>query len=288
MTRLQPWEKKKQKSAETKTALGLFSSMGWLFVSGGVLSRVTAAVFAPLFLASLDFQPKMNLPYALTHFYPLPEETLLRAYSTGNALLVEGKFQEALREFNRAVELAPNSPDVHIARGIVYEKLFDWSDAIKDYQLANQLLKPFPFSRDDATAISNIANAETGLGRWEEALRDFSRASKLQPGFLAPKIGRALVQYQLGQASEAEAFFEDLLDDYPSFPDGLAAYAVMSFRSDSPLNSDVNLQAQLKWQSALEIDGRYSDVEWVRDIRRWPPKLVDKLNLFLTSKSRHK
>lgn len=242
---------------------------------------------APLLISnspySTPIQPQMSVPYAISRFYPLPEETLLKAYSTGNAYLSEGKFNEALFEFNRAAELAPKSPDVFIARGIALEKVDRWQDAINDYRTANQLLKTFPFSKDDATAISNIANAETGLGQWDLALKDFTRAAELQSGFLAPQIGRALVLYQLNRKDEALSFFSNLADDYPAFPDGLAAFAVMSFDPQNPNNNANNSEIKEAWKTALEIDSRYLDLDWVRTIRRWPPKLCDQLQLFLKS-----
>lgn len=244
------------------------------------------ATLTPIFVSNSPYsmlvQPQMSVPYAISRFYPLPEETLLKAYSTGNAYLSEGKFNEALLEFNRAAELAPKSPDVYISRGIALEKIDRWQDAINDYRKANQLLKAFSFSKDDATAISNIANAETGLGHWDQALKHFTRASELQSGFLAPQIGRALVLYQLGQKDEAFSFFSNLIDDYPAFPDGLAAFAVMSFDQQKP-NNNVNTDMKEAWKTALEIDKRYLDVDWVRTIRRWPPKLCDQLELFLKS-----
>ena len=80
-----------------------------------------------------------------------------------------------------------------LSRGIAEEKLLLWEDAIVDYRKANDLYrkKQFPFPpRDDPTAISNLANAETGLNRWTEAYADFAKAGSLSPEFLAPQIGK--------------------------------------------------------------------------------------------------
>ena len=93
----------------------------------------------------------------------LPEEELTTSYNRGNAYLMQGQFEDALSSFNRAMELSPNNADILLSRGIVYEKLFKWQNAIDDYQLANSVLKKRPFAKDDATAFSNMANAETGM-----------------------------------------------------------------------------------------------------------------------------
>eukprot|EP01031_Cornospumella_fuschlensis_P028203 gene28203-34056_t len=221
-------------------------------------------------------QPLLNIPAAISKYHPLPQEELLVAYSRGNSYLVSGKFDEALREFDRALEVSPNNADVFVSRGIAEEKLLKWDQAIEDYRKANTILKSRPFGSDDATCMSNIANAETGLGKWTDALRDFNYAIKLKPDFVAPQIGKALVLYQLDNREESWKIFSDMSDTYPDFPDGLAATAVISWDLHKPGYEDM-------WQDAIKLDDRYQDVSWVRDIRRWSPKLVETLESFLTN-----
>jgi len=167
------------------------------------------------------------------------------------------------------------SGDIFISRGIVLEKLLLWNEAIDDYKRANSIYRRRPFSGDDPIVFSNIANAETGLLQWENALKDFSYAIKLKPDFIAPQIGRALVQYQLGQYSTAGECFESLVDLYPEFPDGLALYAIYCFHI-----GDMK-EANYHWTIATKLDPRYREVEWVRDIRRWPPALIADLAAYL-------
>lgn len=192
-------------------------------------------------------------------------------------------------EFNHAIEVSPDTGynskfdntmryliryllplgDIYLSRGIVEEKLLLWNQAIEDYQKANQLYKKNrPFAGDDPTVFSNLANAETGLLQWKEAYRDFSYAIKLKPDFIAPRIGLAMVQYQLGEYTAADSYFESLADDYPEFPDGLALHAVSLSRK-----GDMS-EAKAVFAKAVELDSRYQDAEWVRDIRRWTPVLV--------------
>ncbi|KAJ1412327.1 hypothetical protein B484DRAFT_455371 [Ochromonadaceae sp. CCMP2298] len=247
-----------------------------------------------------QLRPPVNIPQSVRLYYPLPQEELLTSFSRGNAYLISGQFDAALREFSRAADVAPDTADVYLSRGIAYEKLGEWNLAIEDYKTANGLLKRRPFARDDPTALSNMANAETGLGQWEDALRDFNSAAKIAPDFQAPQIGRALVLYQLDRREEACAYFLSMTQRYPLFADGQAALAVMQFAlgSDGSGNSGSGASlskvggssggtsggymasAQDHWEQALEEDSRYVDVEWVRDIRRWPPALVKDLQLF--------
>lgn len=234
---------------------------------------VLKTLLSPLLLNTFEV-PQVNIPTAITTLHPLPQEELVTSYNRGNSYLVMGKFEDALVEFNQAAELAPNSADVFLSRGIVEEKLLKWDDAIADYNRANAIYKKRPFSGDDPTVISNIANAETGLLHWEDALRDFTKAAQLKSDFLAPQIGRALVLYQLDRPEETFQYFKTLAVKYPYFPDGQAVLAAIYFeKGDMKSATDC-------WENALEEDSRYEDIDWVLNIRRWPPKLVTTLAKF--------
>ena len=240
-----------------------------------------AALSVPLavWLALLPLRedlPSLSLPAAVTRFSPLPEETLMTAFARGQEYVLLGQFEESLIQFNRAAELAPDSPEVLIARGITEEKLLKWEDAIEDYRRANDLIRSRSLlRRDDAVCMSNLANAELGLGRWEDALRDFSLAIGLRPNYEAPVIGKALALYQLGRDEEATTIVNDLCRRYPYFADAKAASAVIHYRAgriDSALD---------QFEEAVDSDERYADIPWVANIRRWTPRLVADLEAML-------
>ena len=88
----------------------------------------------------------------------------------------------------------------------------------------------FVVEGDDATCFSNLANAEAGLGDWEQALKDYTYAVKLDPKFIAPQLGRNLVLFQLGKTDESLSYFKRLAEQYPVFADGQAALAVILFQ----------------------------------------------------------
>lgn len=237
------------------------------------------------FVPTVTFVPYIQLQQKLATTSSIP---LAVADSTDYASiaaqamtdLTTGKFEEAVNKFNLVLEarqkvLFSNNADLYLSRGIAYEKLERWDDAIQDYYSANDIYRRNSFfPRDDPVAISNIANAKTGKLLWQEALEGFTYASKLDSNYLAPSIGRALVLYQLERKDDSFAFFADLIDKYPDYPDGLAALAVMSYISGATED------ARAYWEQALQLDSRYLDIEWVRSIRRWPPLLVHDLEAF--------
>jgi len=255
-----------------------------LLAGKATYSLVAGILLASGFLPDRDQLPLISIPAAITRLHPLPQEELLRCYNAGNGYLTIGAFDLALEELNRCADrdLGSNVADVFLTRGIINEKLLRWDEAISDYQTAKGLYaKKFnPFGgNDDSIVYNNLANAETGKELWQDALRDFTTAASKKEDFVAPRLGKALVLFQLDRKDEAIAYFSALVAKYPLFADGLAALALMEFDRGN------TAEAASLWERGLEQDSRYLDLEWVRDVRRFPPKLVEVLVKLKTSSS---
>ena len=200
------------------------------------------------------------------------------SYNQGNAYLMSGEFEKALNEFDSIILANPSvTPDLYLSRGIVNEKLLKWDAALSDYNIALKLTNKNIFSKDDPVVYNNIANAYTGLPDWPNALKNFKYAIRLKSDFIAPQIGENLVLYQLGGTNEAKFYFKQLINRYPSFADGLGIYATILFAEGNPD------EARLYWERCLENDSRYLDIDWVENIRRWCPRLVNELKSFKNS-----
>lgn len=268
--------------------------------------KVGSIILAPFILQSAflpdraTLGPGVTIPQAISKLHPLPEEELFTSYNRGNSYLISGKFNEALIEFNRALDIRQDVVDLWLSRGIANEKLLRWDDAVDDYKEAIRLNKQKLFSKDAPEAFSNLANAEAGQGKWDIALKDFTYAASLNPDYIAPQLGRALCLFQLGRKEESLAYFDSLSAKYPRFADGRAAQAIIRFdvayqglqdkksagggegqgggvggereKEDSLRRSVLDA-----WEVAIQEDSRYTDVDWVQNIRRWPPSLVNAL-----------
>ena len=77
--------------------------------------------------------------------------------------------------------------------------------------------------------------------------------------------------YQLHRPEETFAFFQKIALQYPTYADANAVLATLYWeKGDFQAGNDC-------WESALEQDSRYIDIDWVLNIRRWPPLLVQAL-----------
>ncbi len=187
----------------------------------------------------------------------------------GNARASQMKLQEAIEDYEQAIALAPDAPDPYLNRGAALENMGRWDDAIADY---NQVLAIDP---DDAAAYNNRGNAQGGQGNWDAALTDFQKAAELGGEFVIARENYALALYQTGNHREALRQLRNLVRKYPRFADARAALtAVLWDQGDQG-------EAESQWVSVVGLDSRYKDINWVRNIRRWPPTVVQGLDRFL-------
>jgi tetratricopeptide (TPR) repeat protein len=187
----------------------------------------------------------------------------------GNVRASQNKLDAALSDYDRAIEIAPDLPDAYLNRGTVYEALGRWDDAIADY---NRILDIAP---EEAAAYNNRGNAKAGLGRWQEALADYAKARELTPNFALARANYALALYQTEQTAPAVSEMRKLVRRYPQFADMRAALTAVLWATGK------RGEAESNWVATYGLDRRYGDLEWVANVRRWPPRMVEALENFL-------
>ena len=187
----------------------------------------------------------------------------------GNVRIGQYKLTEAIADFDRSIEIAPEYPDAYLNRGIAYEGKRLWDEAIADY---NRVLAITP---QDPVALNNRGNAKAGQKKWQEALNDYQQAADIAPSFPMARGNAALIQYQTGDRSEAIRNMRNLVRKYPMYSDMRAALAAALWVEGQQGEAESN------WVAAVGLDNRYQDLDWIENIRRWPPLMVSALERFL-------
>jgi len=228
------------------------------------------------FQATNRFQWK-EADRAWTKVIDLDPENAAAISNRGNTRTSMGLCAEAKEDFDRAIALAPKEPDPNLGRGVAEECLGQYEAALQDYAEANRKNVALT-GKEDPVTYNNRANAKAGLGRWEEAVKDYRQAAKMQPGYVFPLASAALASYQLGDDAEAIKQMRLLLVKYPQLVDMRAALAVIYWKE-----GDFS-KAETAWYNAINEDPRYRRIEWVRTVRRWPPRMIEELDAFLNLK----
>eukprot|EP00438_Fugacium_kawagutii_P002814 Skav214100 [mRNA] locus=scaffold1185:192958:203195:- [translate_table: standard] len=103
----------------------------------------------------------------LDRFAGLPDIEVRVRCNRGNSLARQGKLDEALKDYDRAIELVPNAADPHLNRGAVYESLGRLEEALKDYDVE---------LKEDDDAVKTLRKL---LARYAEAFPDARAAYAL-------------------------------------------------------------------------------------------------------------
>jgi tetratricopeptide (TPR) repeat protein len=96
----------------------------------------------------------------------------------GFALFTEGRMEEAIDHYNKAISIKQNSADNYNNRGVAYGKLGQHQRAIEDYNRAIRL-KP-----DYAEAYFNMGNVYSELSQYQQAIENYNKAIYLKPDYL--------------------------------------------------------------------------------------------------------
>lgn len=89
--------------------------------------------------------------------------------------LEQGRYEEAIAEFDEAIRLDPTLAPAYSNRGGAYSNLGQYQRAIEDYDEAIRL------DPQHAPAYSDRGDAYTKLGRHEQSIEDFDEAILLDP-----------------------------------------------------------------------------------------------------------
>ncbi len=188
----------------------------------------------------------------------------------GNVRISQQKLEDAIADFNQSIIIAPQYPDAYLNRGIAYEGQQNWDLALADYE------RVLAINPQDPIAFNNRGNAKAGQQKWQEALADYEKAVAIAPSFSLARANAALVTYQLGNNTEAIRQLRNLVRKYPMFPDVRAAMTAVLWVEGKQGEAESN------WVAAVGLDNRYQNIDWVTNVRRWPPKMVKALEQFLT------
>ena len=110
----------------------------------------------------------------------------------GDFLAQKGKVDEAIVEFERAIEIRTDYAAAYTSLGAAYGQKGMIDQSISASKKAIEL------DRRNATAYYNLGNAFGKVGNYEEAFASFFKAIELDPGYAEPHYGLAVCYYATG------------------------------------------------------------------------------------------
>lgn len=122
-----------------------------------------------------------------------PGKVLAAHNNRGKAYGTLGNYNEAIKDYNKVIELNPLYADVYHARGNIYFKLGNYQQAVGDYTFAIQLKTKYY-----KEAYSNRGIANYSIGDYQQAINDFNNAIMLDPQDKTAYDNREIVYQRIG------------------------------------------------------------------------------------------
>jgi tetratricopeptide (TPR) repeat protein len=123
------------------------------------------------------------------------------------------KYEEALKAFDKALEINPQFAEVLINRGIALNNLARYEEALEDFEKAMEI------NPDFAEAWTGKGVALYYLGRYKEALEAFEKAIEINPQYANAWYNKGITLDKLKKYEEALKAFEKAIEINPQYAD---------------------------------------------------------------------
>ena len=121
------------------------------------------------------------------------------AFREGTDLLQQPHYENAIRAFDKAIQLDPSFSVAYYSRGYAYGELGQHERAIQDFDKAIQLDPGY------VPAYNNRGSLYGKMRQYERAIQDFDRTIQLHPSYAAAYGNRGYAYGELGQDAKADA-----------------------------------------------------------------------------------
>jgi len=140
-------------------------------------------------------------------------------FNHGNILLLKGELEGAQDAFKTAIKLKPDYAEVHCALGVVLKELGQMDDAVDSYKRALELNPDLVEAHSNLDLISNdlfyMGNVLASEGELESAIDLYRKALEINPDIAEVHCNLGLASQELGMLDEAVAHYRLALEIKP-------------------------------------------------------------------------
>jgi len=165
--------------------------------------------------------------------------------SRGVSYLKKGQIEDAISDFNKAINLDPGKAIAYVARGSAYHMLDQLDNAISDYNKAIEI------NPDLAVAYQNRGSVYYRLGRFDNAISDYSKVIEKNPDFAVAYLDRGSLYLSQGKFDNAISDYSKALDLNPENP------VTYNSRGTAYFAQEQYKKAFNDFNRAVELDPRY-------------------------------
>ena len=129
----------------------------------------------------------------------------------GFAFFQKGHAEEAIDQFEKAVEINPNDMDAHNDLGMALDEIGQLDEAIAQYQKALEINPNY------AGAHNNLGNTLFRKGQLADAIEQYQKAVKINPNYSEAHGNLGAALFQMGHLDDAIAELQKALEINPNY-----------------------------------------------------------------------
>ena len=141
------------------------------------------------------------------------------------------QFEEAIKSYQKAIEINPYNNAAYYNMGIAYDNLKQFEEAIKSYQKAIEI-KP-----ENDWAYNNMGNAYRNLKQYKEAIKSYQKAIEIIPEKDEAYYNMGIAYYNLKQYEEAIKSYQKVIEINPDDDSIYNSLGLMFLKVDKTENA---------------------------------------------------
>ncbi len=182
----------------------------------------------------------------------MDDDNVLCRYGLALALFRLERFEEAMAEADRTLELKPDYVDVHNIRGMIYNEQGEYLKAMESFRM----LLEAPAYGKPWVAHYNLGFAAASAGNNEEALFYYSRALEQKSDYIQARQQRALMLERLKREREAIHDYELVLDALPESAEVHFSLGRLYFRTGKAVEARLNFEWVMRYAPGSEYSAQ--------------------------------
>jgi tetratricopeptide (TPR) repeat protein len=185
--------------------IGIYVAVTWLVAEwsakwqagrvamGGLMAGVIGVLMACAWKQAAYWKNDKTL---WTHTLACTTNNYMAHFNLGNALRDEGKRNEAITQFQKALQIHPDYAQAHDNLGNLFREDGRMDEAITQFQQALQI------NPDNAKAHNNLGYTLLQMGRVDEAIAQFQQALEIDPNDTKAKVNLRQALLQKGHMNQ--------------------------------------------------------------------------------------
>ena len=175
-------------------------------------------------------------------------------YNRGVDCCIVGSYEEAIKDYSKAIELDGKFAHAYYDRGNVYYKKGANEEAIKDYSKAIELDGKF------VHAYHGRGRAYCEKGLYEEAIKDYSKAIELNDKYTYAYHGRGIAYFKKGSYEEAIKDYSKAIELNDKYTYAYHGRGIAYFKKGS------YEEAIKDYSKAIELDSKFIPAYYNRGV----------------------